>query len=204
MTLEIRKRLKRREEADGVRFLTFSCYRRLPLLGTDALRGVFAAALTETVEQFQLRLYAWVVMPEHGHLLLRSPAVEDADVPAAEFLASLKRKVAKRVLTRWREVDAPVLEKLRTPGGAVRFWQPGGGFDRNTRSDAELTKAIRYIHRNPVERGLVERPESWRFSSVHWWLSGGGDRADGRDSATGVPCTWPPGKYDWRRWKGFV
>ncbi|MBI1374711.1 MAG: hypothetical protein GC159_18485 [Phycisphaera sp.] len=50
-----------------------------------------------------------------------------------------------------------------------RFWQPGGGYDRNIYSDDELIEKISYIHNNPVRRGLVERAIDWPWSSARWW-----------------------------------
>lgn len=80
--------------------------------------------------------------------------------------------------------------------GSPRFWQKGGGFDRNVRDVAEFCKEVRYIHQNPVQRGLAPRPEDWEFSSVRWWM--------GQREAE-VPCDVPPGPAEaWSNWKGYV
>ena len=50
-----------------------------------------------------------------------------------------------------------------------RFWQPGGGYDRNITSTLALRAAIEYIHANPVRRGLVARAEDWEWSSARWY-----------------------------------
>lgn len=50
-----------------------------------------------------------------------------------------------------------------------RFWQPGGGYDRNVTDLASLRLMIDYIHANPVKRGLVKRPEDWEWSSARWF-----------------------------------
>jgi putative transposase len=50
-----------------------------------------------------------------------------------------------------------------------RFWQPGGGYDRNITSTEALRAMIDYIHANPVRRGLVARPEDWEWSSARWY-----------------------------------
>jgi putative transposase len=50
-----------------------------------------------------------------------------------------------------------------------RFWQPGGGFDRNVTELATVHRMIDYMHANPVRRGLVERPEQWEWSSARWY-----------------------------------
>jgi putative transposase len=50
-----------------------------------------------------------------------------------------------------------------------RFWQPGGGYDRNITSIETLHAMIDYIHANPVRRGLVTRAEDWQWSSAGWF-----------------------------------
>jgi len=56
----------------------------------------------------------------------------------------------------------------RTSNGKVayRFWQRGGGYDRNLRSDRDIHEKIAYVHDNPIRRGLVERAEDWPWSSL--------------------------------------
>jgi putative transposase len=111
-------------------------------------------------------------------------------------LAAMKISVAKQVVGRWKRMGAEVLDHIMTGRGRARFWQKGGGFDRNVRSAAEFTKEVRYIHRNPVERGLVLSPQGWAWSSVHWWMG---------DKEGQVPCDRPPGLgIDWEGWRGFM
>ncbi len=50
-----------------------------------------------------------------------------------------------------------------------RFWQPGGGYDRNSVEVATVHQMIEYIHANPVRRGLVARAEDWEWSSARWY-----------------------------------
>ena len=49
-----------------------------------------------------------------------------------------------------------------------RFWQAGGGFDRNTIEPHVILAMIDYIHGNPVRELLVEKPEHWKWSSAGW------------------------------------
>jgi len=52
-----------------------------------------------------------------------------------------------------------------------RFWQPGGGYDRNVTSTEALRTVIEYIHANPVRRGLVASAEDWEWSSARWYAA---------------------------------
>src|SRR5438045_3431308 len=65
-----RRRMQRRERLGSWRFLTFSCYKRLRLLGNPAIRDAFAGALRGCRERHRFRLIAWVAMPEHVHLII--------------------------------------------------------------------------------------------------------------------------------------
>lgn len=158
-----RKHLKRHERANQVRFLTFSCNHRLPLFKNDRIKNLFAVRLAEARVRFGFRLIAWVVMPEHVHLLL-VPAQDGP--PVSAILRRLKSPFAMEVLARWRSLDAGVLGRLRDANGVTRFWLPGGGYDRNVRRDTELVEKVDYIHANPVRRGLVARADEWAWSSA--------------------------------------
>jgi hypothetical protein len=66
----------------------------------------------------------------------------------------------------------PLLARLAVREGKRvrhRFWQPGGGYDRNITSAAALRWMIDYIHANPVRRGLVSRAEDWEWSRARWY-----------------------------------
>jgi len=164
-----RKRLKRRE-TNLPRYLTFSCNRRLPLLGRPEWRDAFAESLVAARERCGFLLLAWVVMPEHVHLIV----VPDAEFPVPKILFAIKQPVAKRAMHRWRETNAPILDRIRLVNGKHRYWQAGGGFDRNVRDADELWREVEYIHHNPVRRGLVSGAVDWKWSSARWYT---GDRS---------------------------
>ena len=65
-----RKKMRRWERVWQWRFLTFSCYQRLQLLGNPAIRDQMAVSLSRARDRCGFRLRAWVIMPEHVHLML--------------------------------------------------------------------------------------------------------------------------------------
>ena len=160
------RRMKRVEAPNHIRFLTFSCYRRLPLFTNDRIKAAFRDHLERTRDDLGFHLHAWVMMPEHLHLLIW-PDVDRADV--SRICWQLKRPFAKEVIARWRELRAPILERLLTADGTHRFWQHGGGFDRNIYSQEVLQVKLDYIHCNPVERGLASNPIDYPWSSARWY-----------------------------------
>jgi putative transposase len=106
-------------------------------------------------------------MPEHVHLLLWPQLPEH---PVSDVLRDLKRDLGQQVIERWRTLHAPILSRLLASDGTTRFWQRGGGFDRNIFSDDEFFEKLNSIHNNPVERGLVKKPEDWKWSSARWYV----------------------------------
>ncbi len=87
-------------------------------------------------------------MPEHVHLLLSEPANETL----ANAIHYLKLSFAKRVRSRRGAVEPK------------SFWQKRY-YDRNVRDAEEFAVKLRYLHRNPVKRGLVKEPSDWKWSS---------------------------------------
>jgi len=158
-------------EPGHAHFLTFSCYRDLALLKRDATRHWVIDALAGTRARHDVDLYAYVIMPEHIHILLR-PRQPDYDMRRIQ--AALKRPVswkAKQHLLATGRQDW--LDRLTVREGGrdrFRFWQAGGGFDRNLWQAVAIREAIEYIHNNPVRRGLVASPTDWRWSSARFWV----------------------------------
>ncbi|MGC2171937.1 MAG: transposase [Candidatus Sulfotelmatobacter sp.] len=132
-------------------FLTFSCYRRAARLGSPHARDIFEQTLERVRRWYGFYVAGYVVMPEHVHLLVSEP--ERAKLSLA--LQMLKQNVAR---------------ELREPEGGS-FWQ-ARYYDFNVWSEARRIEKLRYIHRNPVRRGLVPSPEQWAWSSFRHYLSG--------------------------------
>jgi putative transposase len=142
--------LKRFQTAEALHFITFSCFHRLPFLEASAPKETVEAILEQTRARHQARVYAYVLMPEHIHLLINEPP----SILVAQFLKALKQITSR---------------KLR--GERQQFWQPRY-FDANIRGESARSEVIRYIHRNPVKRGLVASPGQYRWSSFNHYATG--------------------------------
>lgn len=97
-----------------------------------------------------MQVYGYVVMLEHVHMLVSEPE----HGPLAQAMQSIKPSVALTLA-------------LRAPDS---FWQ-ARYHDFNVWSERKFVKKLRYIHRNPVRRGLVERPEDWTWSSFRHYAT---------------------------------
>jgi putative transposase len=161
------KTVKRFHEPGDCHELTFSCFRRMPLLTSDDWRRLLAESLDLAVQGQSSRLIAYVFMPEHVHILIQ-PTTHEVRIDL--FLKTMKAPFSRRIKKRLEETDDPLLATLsirERPGvHCFRFWQEGGGYDRNLRSETSVQAAIDYIHGNPVRRQLCERPADWRWSSA--------------------------------------
>jgi putative transposase len=117
--------------------------------------SVVLRALESTRKRYGLRIFGFVLMPEHVHLLLSEP--ENGTL--ARALQSLKCASARMARN----------PRARKMGAATPFWQIRY-YDRYMRDHDEFSETLRYIHRNPVKRGLCSSPEQWLWSSFrHYW-----------------------------------
>lgn len=143
--------LYRFQQSGDLHFITFSCYRRAPLLQAPQARRVFEQTLEQVRRWYSLCIIGYVVMPEHVHLLLTEPERNTLAVA----LQMLKQNVAHKVP---HPPDTPL-------------WQPRY-YDFNVWSTEKRVEKLKYLHRNPVRRGLVQKPEDWEWSSYRHYATG--------------------------------
>ena len=148
--------LKRYHQSKQSHFITFTCYRRLRHLATPEARDIVVAALEHARGRYRFRVYGFVVMLEHVHLLVSEP---DKGM-VANAMQSLK------IASALRTASSRQFEGRRSP-----LWQKRS-YDRNVRGYPEFVEKLRYIHRNPVKRGLCARPEDWKWSSFRHYATG--------------------------------
>ena len=122
--------------------------------GECFLRDVQVAKLIEEnwkhFDSQRYRLLAWVIMPNHVHVLIEV------------FEGYLLDKIVQS----WKSYTALEANKLLKREG--RFWYPDY-FDRYIRDETHFGNVVRYIHNNPVKAGLVDSAERWPFSSAKLW-----------------------------------
>jgi putative transposase len=169
MELQQRKTICHYNSPGHAHFLTFSCYHRLPLLSRERTRRWLIDAIKQAKGKYKYALWAYVIMPEHAHLLVY-PLVEVYNISL--FLKTLKQSVARKAKHYLKENNRDWLDKLTVKRGSrkvFRFWQTGPGYDRNITVEDSLFEKIRYIHNNPVRRKLVPTPQEWKWSSAGWY-----------------------------------
>ena len=157
------RNLKRYYGRGDYHFVTFSCYRRLPLLGADRRRDLFLSLLERARQEYCFAVLGYVLMPEHVHLLLSEPQRQNLSVA----IKALKQSMARRILGRRAPAGQGELFSFPPP----HFWQ-ARFYDFNVWTDHKRVEKLRYMHRNPVQRGLVASPELWRWSSYRNYCYG--------------------------------
>jgi putative transposase len=156
--------LKRYYGNGHLHFITASCYRRQPLLASGHRCDLFLQVLEQVRRKYRLVVVGYVVMPEHFHLLISEPAKADPSV----VIQALKLGVVRRLFFSRRKKTKSANLSLFEDGGPVRFWQHRF-YDFNVWSRRKRIEKLRYIHRNPVTRGLVDTPDQWRWSSFRFY-----------------------------------
>ena len=140
--------LIRYQNTGDLHFITFSCFQRRPYLASNESKDLVVDALERMRIRYEFFVSGYVVMPEHVHLLLSEPK----NGILARAIQAIKLSVSVR--------------RSERP-----FWQ-ARYYDFNVFSEKKRVEKLRYIHRNPVTRGLVKRPEDWAWSSFLHYASG--------------------------------
>jgi REP element-mobilizing transposase RayT len=125
--------------------------------GTCFLQNPAIAAMVEasllTFDSLRCRLLAWVVMPNHVHVLFQP----FDGWTVAEIVETWKKFTARKICDYRRDgSEGPV-----APVWHREYW------DRFIRNERHFEQAVEYIHLNPVKAGLVSMAEEWRWSSAY-------------------------------------
>ena len=131
----------------GTYFVTFPTWQRRRLFVVENYARLFLQTLYRYRREGRYQLHAFVLMPEHVHLLL-TPSHDVTLEHAIQLIKGGYSHALGSILGRKREI-----------------WQRGFT-DHRIRDDQDFVDHKNYIHRNPVERGLVNDPREYRYCSA--------------------------------------
>ncbi|HEY4380007.1 MAG TPA: transposase [Acidobacteriaceae bacterium] len=137
------KGLYRLHNTGDLHFITISCHRHAHILKTPEACDTFQRILEETRRKYLFQILGYVAMSNHIHLLVTEPERNKL---------STAIQVLKQRFSRTRDGEF--------------IWEPRY-YDFNVFTAEKRIEKLRYMHRNPVKAGLVERPEDWRWSSFN-------------------------------------
>ena len=132
-------------------FVTASTIDKVHVLSTDEHFNLWVSTFKELIAEFKIRLTAWVILPNHCHLLFLPQHGHD--------LANFMKRLNGRTSHELNSLD-------HTQGRSVwySYW------DTCIRGDRDFGTRLNYIHYNPVKHGYVQEPEDWQFSSYRSYL----------------------------------
>jgi putative transposase len=158
--------LKRYYGNHHLHFLTCSCYHRQAWMGSARRRDLFLHVFEQVRKRYRFVVVGYVVMPEHIHLLIAEPEKGDP----SKVMQAVKQGFARRVLKENRRRRRLGQEELFGTE-PEHVWQ-ARFYDFNVWSQQKRVEKLRYMHDNPVRRGLVAAPEQWAWSSYRAYAFG--------------------------------
>ena len=151
--------------SEGIYFLTCTIVEWLPALINKPDRDILIDALAYCRREKGLRVYAYVIMENHLHLIAEAPDLSGV-------LQSFKRHTARELIRAaqssnrdWLINQFAYFRKPYKHQSTHQVWQEGS-HPQLILGDEMLRQKIDYIHNNPVRRGWVEAPEHWLYSSA--------------------------------------
>jgi putative transposase len=149
-----------RDSNDGRYLLSAACYEHRPVIGVTPERlAAFEERLISVCRSTSELVTAWVVLPNHYHVLLHTPAVHDV----LQQVGRLHGRTAHD----WNQED---------DARGRQVWC--GACETAMKSDGHYWATVNYVHHNPVKHGYVERWQDWPFGNAREYLD-----AVGRDEA---------------------
>ena len=132
-------------------------------------RDLLVDRLEQVRKKYQFAICGYVVMPEHIHLLITEPRYGNVST----LMQVLKQRVARKLLSRSRLREGGAEQQALFPVdqddvSPTHFWQRRF-YDFNVWTEKKRLEKLRYMHRNPVKRGLVSSPELWAWSSFRYY-----------------------------------
>jgi putative transposase len=151
-------------------FYTASIYQFFPLLQSDALKEVVIQSWQYLTQKQMIRIYGYVIMPNHVHVLWAIPNLEGKESPAAQFA-----KYTGHMFKRYLETHDPLQLawfKTNQSDRNYQFWQRDP-LAIPIDTDEIFFQKLTYIHNNPVREkwSLARYPEDYRWSSAGFYLT---------------------------------
>jgi putative transposase len=127
---------------------------------------LFLKVFEQARQRYEFVVVGYVVMPEHVHLLISEAEKGDP----SRVVQAIKQGLARHVLRPWRRRRQRAQQSLFV-AGPEHVWQKRF-YDFNVWSRHKRIEKLRYMHENPVRRGLVLEPEQWEWSSYRSYACG--------------------------------
>ena len=152
-------------KANGIYFVSSTIVEWIPIFTNEKYFKIIVDSLNYCKSEKGLKIYFYVVMDNHFHLIVKHPKLSD-------LMRSLKGFTADRILAelhkdnyKWK-LDLFKYYRKKFKSTNYQVWQEGF-HPQLISSNKMLVQKVEYLHYNPVKRGFVNNPEDWKFSSAN-------------------------------------
>ncbi len=158
-------------ELNTIYFYTVAIVDWIPLLENDKFKHIVLDSLIYLVKKNKLKVYGFVIMPNHIHIIWEAIEKNGKEMPQASFMKFTGHKFLEEL----RETNIPLLNRFTADDGTRdnQFWQKKGQstflFNREI-----LEQKLDYTHYNPLQAhwNLVTDPNDYYFSSCSFYEQG--------------------------------
>jgi putative transposase len=160
----------------GPLLLTGSVYRRVSIFRYPEACEIFLRTLEAYRRKYGIKVYAFVLMPDHYHLLISFPA----DRSLAGFLRDFKSLAGKQILEWLKDCRLPRLlanfhlnsdrQRGKDPTYCVLQYR---NHVKRLPDYRAIVQKLAYIHLNPVRAGLAAKEEDYAYSSARVYAKNG-------------------------------
>lgn len=152
-------------------FITTTCYKWFHLLNIGDGMDIIIESLLFCCKKYQASILAYVLMPNHIHLLIHFIDGKNR----VNFMRDFKKFTATQIRKEVEKTDTKLLEKIRYRKGkqVFKIWQDR--FDELYLESKELLELkMDYIHNNPLQEhwNLVKEPKLYEYSSALFYEEG--------------------------------
>jgi len=150
-------------DQEGIYFVTFTVHQWADVFTRKAYVEILLENLRYCQTNKGLKIYAWVILSNHCHLIIRSEGFKLSDV-IRDFKKHTAKKIVEAIEQNEQESRKRWLLWLLKKDDGIWFWEEGYHGKEIVDKDFFESKS-NYIHQNPVRAGLVEKEEEYLLSS---------------------------------------
>ena len=157
---------------EGVYFVSFAVVEWLDVFTRNEYKDILLESLSYSQQKKAMEIFAWCIMTNHLHLVFRSAGEYKPEDILGDFKRFTSRKIVQAIIENLKESRKEwLLEQFKKAAGQCsnvnmyQFWRHDNK-PIELWSNKVITEKINYIHNNPVEEGLVFRPQDYVYSSA--------------------------------------
>ena len=158
---------RRNFQPGGTFFFTAVTYRRQPIFNDSSAIALLQQVVREVKAQWPFRMEAWVILPDHVHMIWTLP---EGDADFSKRWSKIKSQFTRRFIAAGGTGRAVGPAKVRD--GRRGVWQPKF-YEHTIRDEDDFVAHVEYVHFNPVKHRLVDYPDEWLQSSFGEYVGRG-------------------------------